>query len=323
MALVNRRRARPRSEGRNNPFGYLFIAPALLLYLVFSIWPVVRGVAMAFTDFRFIYPETRWDFNGLTNFREMWNDDDFWQSLGVSLRYTAFVLPVTVLLSCGVAIVISKVTRGAGFYRWLVYLPVILPVAVTYLMFGEMYNSRLGFINSLLRDYGMRRPPNWLGDPEYALTAIGVSDIWRGFGFPTLLFLVGIYAIDSEIYEAAAIDGASGWQQVVHITVPLLKPVFALVIVLGLASIPGVTEPMLLLTNGAPQETTRSLGLYSYQTAFQMGDLRLGYAAAMSLVLGVGSALVALLVFFALRRDSTAGVAREPAPGGERSGSRG
>jgi ABC-type sugar transport system permease subunit len=315
MALVSRRRARTRSEGRNNPFGYLFIAPALLLYLIFNIWPVVRGIAMAFTDFRFIYPDTRWDFNGFGNFSEMFDDDDFWQSLGVSIRYTAFVLPITVLLACSVAIVISKVTRGAAFYRWMVYLPVILPVAVTYLMFGEMYNSRLGFINSALRDFGVSRPPNWLGDPDYALTAIGVSDIWRGFGFPTLLFLVGIYAIDSEIYEAAAIDGASGWQQVFHITVPLLKPVFALVIVLGLASIPGVTEPMLLLTNGAPQETTRSLGLYAYQTAFQLGDLRLGYAAAMNLVLGVGSALVALVVFFLLRRDSAAGGER-PVVGG-------
>ena len=318
MALNSLRRPRPRSDGRNNPFGYLFIAPALLLYLVFNIWPVFRGVAMAFTDFRFIYPDTRWDFNGVANFSEMLRDDDFWQSLGVSLRYTAFVLPITVLIAFFLAIVISKVTRGAGFYRWAIYLPVILPVAVTFLMFGEMYGSKFGFINAVLRELGVRRPPNWLGDVTYALPAIGAADIWRGIGFPTLLFLVGAYAIDAEIYEAARIDGASGWQQVFHISVPLLKPVFALVIVLGLATIPGVTEPMLLLTNGGPQDSTRSLGLYAYQTAFQLGDLRLGYAAAMNLVLGVASALAALLVFLVLRRDSAVAVDRSGRPDGER-----
>ncbi len=317
MARTSLRRPRVQSDGRNNPFGYLFIAPALLLYLLFNIWPVFRGMVMAFTDFRFIYPATRWNFNGVANFSEMIDDDDFWQSLGVSLRYTAVVLPVTVAIAFFLAIVISRVTRGAGFYRWAIYLPVILPVAVTFLMFGEMYGSRFGFINAVLRELGVRRPPNWLGDITYAMPAISAADIWRGVGFPTLLFLVGVYAIDAEIYEAARIDGASGWQQVFHISLPLLKPVFALVIVLGLATIPGVTEPMLLLTNGGPQDSTRSLGLYAYQTAFQLGDLRLGYAAAMNLVLGVTSALAALLVFLVLRRDSTVAVARPGRASGE------
>src|SRR5215216_1725809 len=122
---------------RNNPWAYLFIAPALGLYLIFNVWPIIRGFLMAFTDFRFIYPDTRWDFNGVANFSEMLDDDDFWQSLAVSLRYTAFVLPITVLVAFFLAIVISRVTRGAGFYRWAIYLPVILPVAVTFLMFGE------------------------------------------------------------------------------------------------------------------------------------------------------------------------------------------
>jgi multiple sugar transport system permease protein len=297
---VRRERTREGAGGRSNLFGYVFIAPALILYLVFNVWTIFRGFAMAFTDYRFLLPKSRWDFNGLANFKEMISDPDVWQSLGVALRYTAMVLPTTLILAVLLAVVISKVRRGANFYRWMVYLPVILPVAVTFLMFGELYNFRFGFINSVLRNWGVKSPPDWLGDVSTVLPSIAAADVWRSLGFPTLLFLVGIYNINSELYEAAAIDGATGGQQFLRITLPLLKPVFALVLVLNIGVI-GVTEPMLILTGGDPQNASRTIGLYVYQVALQLGDLRLGYAAAMSLVLGLASALISLIVFRVLR----------------------
>jgi ABC-type sugar transport system permease subunit len=302
MVAVRPKRRRDVGE-RNNPWGYVFIAPALGLYLIFSVWPIIRGFLMAFTDFRFIYPDTRWEFNGISNFREMYHDDDFWNAVRVSARYTLYVLPSTIIIALLLAIMISKVNRLAGFYRWMIYLPVILPVAVSYLMFGEMFSYKFGLINSVLRDLGVRRPPNWLSDPEWVLRSLASVDIWRGIGFPTLLFLVGIYNISSDLYEAAAIDGANGWQQFRSITVPLLKPVFALILLLDLAVFPMVVDPMLILTGGGPQDRSMSVGLYAYQTAFQMGDLRLGYAAAMNLVLGMTCALIALIVFWMLRSD--------------------
>jgi len=212
---------------------------------------------------------------------------------------------------------ISKVGRFAGFYRWMIYLPVILPVAVSYLMFGEMFSNRFGLINSVLRDLGVKRPPNWLSDPDYVLKSLASVDIWRGIGFPTLLFLVGIYNISTDLYEAAAVDGATGWQQFKSITLPLLKPVFALVLLLDLATMPMVVDPMLILTGGGPQDKSMSLGLYAYQTAFQQGDLRLGDAASMNLVLGMTCAIVALIVFWLLRSDSGSGPVAKPAQGGE------
>lgn len=299
-----RPRAKPRGDaGRGNPWGYVFIAPALGLYLVFSVWPIFRGFIMAFTDFRFSRPDTRWDFNGAGNFREMIHDDTFWLAVGVTLRYTAYVLPATVVIAVLLAVVISKVQVLAGFYRWLVYLPVILPVAVTYLMFGQMFNFKFGLLNAVLRNLGVRRPPNWLSDPDWVLRAVSSADIWRGVGFPTLLFLVGIYSISTDIYEAASIDGASSWQQFRSITLPLLKPVFALVLLLDLASMPQVVDPILILTGGGPQYKSTTLGYYAYDTAFRLGDLRLGYASAMNLVLGLTCAAAALLVFRLLRGD--------------------
>lgn len=280
----------------NNVLGYAFIAPAMLLYLVFNIWPIIRGLLMAFTDYRFVYPKTRWKFNGVDNFVKMVEDETVHEALLVALKYTAIILPTTILLALLVAVLISRVRGGAGFYRWVVYLPSILPVAVSFLMFREMYNIKFGLINSTLRAIGIANPPNWLGDVDYALPAIGVAHLWIIFGFPTLLFLIGIYNIGSEIYEAASLDGANGWQQIRWITVPLLKPTFALIIVLMIGII-GVTDPMLILTSGGPEKSTRTIGLHLYQLAFQVGDLRLGYAAAISLVIGVASALISALVF--------------------------
>ncbi len=298
---VTTRAIRSRRTRHPNVAGYFFIAPALALYLVFNIWPLIRGFLMAFTDYRFVYEATRWSFNGLANFGELFHDKDFWGALGVTIRYLLLVFPVVVGVSLFLAVLIGKVARGAGFYRWLVYLPVVLPIAVTFLMFGEVYNYRFGLLNSILRGVGLANPPNWLGSTQWTLPALAAADIWRSTGLPTLLFLIGIYSISQDIYDAAALDGASGWQQFRLITLPLLKPVFALVLLLNLTALPVVTEPMLILTNGGPQNASLTIGLYAYQVAFQRGDLRLGYAAAMNLVVGLASAALALGLFRALR----------------------
>lgn len=307
--MFSRSRGSRRRTGtgeRYNLFGYLFIAPAMVLYLVFNVWPLIRGLLMAFTDYRFIYPDTRWNFNGFSNFVQMFETPLFWESAMVSIRYTLLVLPAVIVISLLLAIVISKIRRGAGLYRWAVYLPVILPVSVTYLMFGELYSYQYGLINTTLRGIGFDDPPRWLGDVQYVLPSLAVSDIWRSIGLPTLLFLVGIYNIGSDVYEAAALDGANGWQQFRTITLPLLRPMMAVVIVLNMAVIPAVVDPMLILTNGGPQDASLSLALNAYQIAFQFGDLRLGYAAAMNLVLGMSSAIVGLMIFWALRDDDQA-----------------
>jgi multiple sugar transport system permease protein len=295
-ALWRALRSKRGERVRNNPLGYLFIAPAMALYLVFNIWPIIRGLLMAFTDYRFIYPASRWDFNGLDNFVELVGDRAAHNAMLIAGRYFLMVVPVTVLLALIVAVLISRVRIGTSFYRWVVYLPSILPVAVSFLMFKEMYGMRFGFINTNLRAWGVESPPDWLGSVATALPALAVANVWIIFGFPTLLFLIGIYNISQEIYEAAALDGANMIQQVWFITLPLLKPTFALIIVL-LLGVLGTTDPMLILTNGGPQRSTNTIGFHLYQIAFQLGDLRLGYASALSLVVGLASALIAGIIF--------------------------
>lgn len=294
--LVRNMRRGEKGLKKQNLLGYTFIAPAMLLYLVFNIWPLIRGFLMAFTDYRFVYPDTRWDFNGVNNFTKMAGDSKVHEALWVTLKYTVLVLPLTIVLALLIAVLISRVKQGAAFYRWVVYLPSILPVAVSFLMFREIYGTKFGLLSNTLRSFGVAEPPDWLGGVKYAMPSVAAAHIWIMLGFPTLLFLIGIYNIGPELYEAAALDGAGGWQQLRYITIPLLKPTFALIVVL-LVGVIGVTEPMLILTSGGPENSTRTIGLHLYNVAFQIGDLRLGYAAAINLVLGLISALIAALVF--------------------------
>ena len=297
-------RTNQKSPSANNLMGYLFILPAVLLYSVFNIWPLIRGILMAFTDYRFVYPDTRWDFNGVDNFVKMAGSTKVQEALVVTMKYSALVVPLVIITSLFTAVLISRVRRGASFYRWVVYLPSILPVAVSFLMFSEMYAPTFGFINTILRDLGVEDPPHWLGEVETALPAVGLSHAWIVFGFPTLLFLIGIYNISIETFEAAELDGANRWQTLRFITLPQLKPTLALVLILIIPGIFGTTDPMLILTQGGPQGSTQTLGFYLYEVAFRLGDLRLGYASAISLVVSLITAVfVGIIFYWAKERD--------------------
>ncbi|MEM7131747.1 MAG: sugar ABC transporter permease [Chloroflexota bacterium] len=290
-------RSNQREPKQDNLIGYLFIAPAMALFLTFNIWPLIRGILMAFTDYRFVYPDTRWKFNGVENFIKMFGSTKVQESLFISLRYTLLVVPILLLLAILTAILISRVRRGAGIYRWIVYLPTILPVAVSFLMFRQMYALNFGIINVFLRNLGFADPPHWLGEVETALPAVAISHLWIIFGFPTLLLLIGIYNIGVEMYEAAELDGANQWQQFRFITLPQLKPTTAMVLILTIPGVFGVTDPMLILTQGGPQGSTETLGYYLYDVAFRRGDLRLGYASAISLAVSLITSLFVGLIF--------------------------
>jgi multiple sugar transport system permease protein len=304
LGLVRDWRQQSKEPRRTNPLGYLFIAPALILYLIFNIWPMIRGFLMAFTDYRFVYPDSQWAFNGLENFAKLFSDRKVMTALGVTLRYAVVVLPLVILIALAVAVLISRVKIAAGFFRWVVYLPSVLPVAVSILMFRELFGAKFGFINQTLRNVGIADPPQWLLQVNTALPTLGAAHIWIIFGFPTLLFLIGIYNIGSELYEAASLDGATGWQQFRFVTLPLLKPSFAVVVTLLLPGIILITDPMLIVTQGGPQDSTKTLGLYLYQLAFQVGDLRLGYAAAISLMLSLLISAIVIVVFLLTRERS-------------------
>lgn len=298
-----------RRQKWGNLWGYVFVAPALILYLVFQGWPIFRGLFMAFSDYRWLIPETRTlaGFNGLANFQEMIHDDTFWHSLNITFRYSIFYVPATLVLALFVAVMISQVKHPtlAAFYRVVSYLPVILPVSVAMVVWRNIYHNEFGYLNYFLRTVvGVEKPPNWLGSPQWAMFAVLIAAVWMSFGHQALLFLIGIYNINTEQYEAASIDGANGWQQFRYITLPGLKPIFVIVLVLS-AQVIGVTVEALVLfdTGGGPAESMLTTGLYLYRTAFRVGDLRMGYAASMSLILGLIGMIISGVIFKLLRTE--------------------
>jgi multiple sugar transport system permease protein len=180
----------------------------------------------------------------------------------------------------------------------------VLPISVAVLLWAELFNSQFGYVNFFLsKVLGLGIKPAWFGDPNLIIPSMAAASVWKHMGTNTLLFLVGLYNINSELYEAADIDGASGWQQWRLITLPLLRPVLTLVLVLS-AEIVSATQEALILFNGAgPQDAAMTLGVYAYLTAFRLGDMRWGYAAAMNLTLGLLAMILAAAIFRAMRSE--------------------
>ena len=234
-------------------------------------------------------------------------DGTFWHSFWIALKFSLIVTPITLILSLTTAVLISQIRNGllAGTYRVIAYLPVILPISVAMLVWAKLFDFQFGYLNVLLQVIGVENPPNWLGSPSTALYAMAMPTVWSRFGSWTLLFIIGIYNINREIYEAARVDGANGWRQFLHITMPLLKPVFVLVLVLGSGVVSATEESMILFqgTTGGPAESALTTGVYLYRIAFIHGDMRMGYAATMSLFLGLVNMLITLVVFKTLQTE--------------------
>jgi ABC-type sugar transport system permease subunit len=287
--------------------GYLFILPAVALYLTFSAYPLVRGLMIAFSDYRFLLPDHQ-PFNGVANFVEMSNDPLFWESFQRSLVYTVIYTPLNIGLGLLIAVLIARIVRPgeAAIYRVIAYLPVVLPIAVALLLWKQLLHPQFGYLNYFLHEIiGIANPPAWLADPAWVVPTMAVAAVWKQVGQNILLFLIGLYNINNELYEAAAIDGANPWRQFRYITLPLLRPTFTVVLVLA-AGIIGTAEESLILygrTAAGPENAAMLAGRYAYDIAFLIGDMRWGYAAAINLTMGVISMLMAAIVFRLFRSE--------------------
>lgn len=284
-----------------DPMGYVLVGPAVLLYLIFNVYPIFRGLEMAFMDMQYLKPATAnffVSFNGLQNYQVMFQDPEFLHGLKISVEFSLLYLPAAIVLALIVAVLIGSMgNHPVGVAtRIIMYIPVVIPISVTMLMFKSLYDPRLGYLDYLLtRLPFIHSGPDWLG-PSWALGALAIATTWTRFGYFALLFLIGVYQINGELYEAAALDGANSFQKFWHITIPALRPIFVLILVLT-GGILGATQEPLILTGGGPGDTTTTLGLYIWQTAFQVGNLRVGYAASMALLLAIVQIAFAFVIF--------------------------
>jgi multiple sugar transport system permease protein len=285
--------------------GYLFIGPAVLLFFTFNAYPVLRGLMIAFSDYRYLIPGHQ-PFNGLDNWAEMFRDVVFVQSLGRSFEYTLIYFVMNFVVAFMAAVLISQVHQGreAGAYRVIAYLPVILPIAVAVLVWKQLLSPEFGYIPHVMKTWLGANAPDFLRNPLWTVPVLAVVTAWKTMGTNVLLLLVGLYNINQELYEAAAIDGAGWWRRLFHITIPLLRPTFTIIFVLAAGVLGGGVEESLVwfgLSDAGPEGSGRLMGRYAYEVAFLLGDLRWGYAAAMNLTVGVISMILSALIFRALR----------------------
>lgn len=288
---------------RKNKIGYLFILPLVAYFAVFVVYPLARTVNLSFYRYEFLRPD-RIQFVGLGNYIKWAQDPKMLDSAWVAFKFAMTYVPASTLLALAVALVLDRVANKylATAYRSIFYFPVILPAAIIFIVWQWIYDPSWGVMNHLLIDILHIPWPwkGWLSDPSTALWSLVFMSVWRLFGVTMMLFLVGLSNISMELIEAARMDGASEWQVLRHITLPLLRPTFLIVLVLRLQTL-GVTEEPLIMTEGGPIRATTTYGLQAYYLCFRDKNWDQGYGAAWYLILGIVSSILAYLGWKYLR----------------------
>jgi multiple sugar transport system permease protein len=266
----------PRVANRRVAFG--FVAPFVVLYLLFVILPALYGLLMSFFDTSLVKSGLG-AFAGFGNYTEVLGSSDFWESMWHTVLFTILTTPPLVILSLFFALLAERAAHGRWFFRLAFFAPYILPSAVMALIWIWIYTPTLGLLDSALAKINITAPA-WLGDPNWAMTSIAMATVWWTLGFNFVLYLAGLQEIPRELYEAAAIDGAGPWQQIRTITIPMLSRTTTLVVVLQVLASLKVFDQMYIMTAGGPNFSTRPALEYIYDIGFT--DYRVGAAAAAS-----------------------------------------
>jgi len=272
------RRTRAREGQGDGPLAALFIAPALLGFLVFLLWPTLRGIYLSFTRFNLLTPA---EWVGLDNYVRMVNDPIFWDSLKVTVEYVLINIGVQTVSALAIAVLLQRLTQSAVL-RGIVLTPYLMSNVVAGIVWLWMLDTQLGIGNEILQGLGFDRIP-FLADEQWAIPTIALINVWRHVGYTALLLFAGLQAIPNDMYEAAKVDGASEWRMFWRITMPLLRPVLAVVLIMTVIGSFQVFDTVAVTTAGGPANATNVLQYYIYGSAF--GRFQFGYASAMSVAL--------------------------------------
>ena len=258
----------------------LFLLPNLIGFLIFTAIPVGAAFVLAFYDYDLLLGAS---WAGLENFREMFTVDRvFRAALFNTVYFTAVSVPLSVVLGLATAILVNQALRGIVIFRSIFLLPYVTVTVALSLVWKWLYLPDIGLINSVLGAVGIDGPA-WLTSQIWAMPALILMSVWKGFGYNMVIFLAGLQGIPDHLYDAAKVDGATAWRRFLNVTLPLLSPTTFFVVVISVISSFQVFDQALIMTNGGPGTATTTLVLYIYQKGFQSFDM--GYAAAVALVL--------------------------------------
>jgi multiple sugar transport system permease protein len=276
--------------------GYAFIAPWLIGFLLFTAFPFLASLYLSFTRYNIVAAPV---WVGAANYRMLLQDDPlFWKALWVTFRYALVAIPLGVVAGVGLALLLNHQIVGISIYRTIFYLPSIVPAVATSVVFVWILNPQIGLINGLLRNLGIVGPA-WLQDRLWAPWSLVFMSLW-GVGGSMVIYLAGLKDIPSHLYEAALIDGASPWQRLRHITLPMLTPVIFFNLVMGVIGTFQYFTEAYIMTQGGPEDSTLFYALYLFNRAWRYLDM--GYASAMAWFLFLIIMVLTGLIFRSQRR---------------------
>lgn len=286
---------KPRS---NNGIYFMFVLPAIILYTVFMIFPVLIGFFYSLTDWNGLGKQ--FNFIGFDNYANMFADERMLDSVSFTLRYTFFLVIGILFLSLLLALCLNKALKGKNFFRSIFFFPAVLSPVIVGLMWNEILYRVGPIIGQALNIELLKQ--NVLSNPQTAQFGILVVDLWQQLAIPTVLFIAGLQVIPSELYESATMDGATAWQKFKAITLPFLMPIVNIVLVLAVKS--GVTlfDLVMSMTSGGPGRATESIGLLIYRNAFKENNFSFGVAQSVVLFVFIGA--VSILQFTVLGKKA-------------------
>lgn len=280
--------------------GLLFVSPWIIGFLVFKVYPILSAIYYSFTDYNIFQPP-KWV--GLKNYISLFGDKLFWKSLGNTAYVTIIGLPLGLIVALALAMLLHQKVKGLPIFRTLFYLPSVVPVVASAMLFLWVLNPEYGLLNIALRAIGIQGP-SWLSDPSWTKLSLIMMDCWR-CGTTMIIFLSALESVPQSFYEAAELDGAGPWTRFWKITIPYISPTIQFSVIMGLISsfqyftqayvFASVSQQGQTITGG-PQNSMLFYSLYLYQQGFSF--LKMGYASAMALILFI---IVMFVSFFALR----------------------
>lgn len=296
--------SRTRTGLREGRAAWVLALPFCLLFLLFTVWPVVQSLFMSVTDTtsRDLRTPFAVDLVGFENYARALGDDKFLTSMVNTGFFVVIGVPLTLAVALATAVALDKgIQRLRAFFRLGFYLPVITSIIAVAVVWRFIYQTDGGLLNTALGWFGVDGP-NWLGSETWSKPAVLLMIVWRNFGTGMIIFLAGLQSVPASLLEAAAIDGANAWKRFWHITFPLLRPTLLFVSVTTMIGYLQIFEEPFVLTSGGPLDSTLTMSMYTYQQ-FSFGNY--GYAASMSYLIFVVIAVVTAIQFRLLRENQS------------------
>lgn len=302
LARASRASTRGTNATGGSRIAYLFLAPYLVLFGVFIVFPAIYGIWVSFHSWDLLLPNKPWV--GLDNYKDLFDTSsasggDFWQAMKATAIFTVFSVPLLVVLPLGVALILNQKFRGRNFFRAVYFAPYVLGVAVIGVLWTLLLDPNIGVVNFYLEKVGAPENIAWTTSLPWAWIALVGVTVWWTLGYNAVIYLAGLQDIPRELYEAAKVDAASRWGRFRHVTLPGLRPVLVFVITITILASANMFGQAWLITGGAPGNETRTAIMLIAQEGLQ--NFRLGSAAAMSFILAFFLMLVSLVTFFVFR----------------------